>query len=72
MEGEKLAVSWLKRLVAGLSSWRPRFAPVSVHVKIVVDTVALGQISFRLLRFSPVNIIPPSLSIIEYNLGDKQ
>jgi hypothetical protein len=28
-------------------------------VGFVVDKVALGQVFFRVLRFSPVNIIPP-------------
>jgi hypothetical protein len=32
------AVPWLKRLVAGLSPWRPG----SIHVGFVVDKVALG------------------------------
>ena len=34
------AVSWLKRLVAGLSPRRPEFDPGSVHVGFVVDKVA--------------------------------
>jgi hypothetical protein len=50
-------VPWLRRLVAGLSPRRPEFDPGSVHVGFVVDTVALGQV----LRFSPVNFIPPVL-----------
>jgi hypothetical protein len=56
------AVSWLRPLVADLSSQRPGFAPGSIHVGFVVDKVALGQVFLRVLRFSPVNIIPPSLS----------
>jgi hypothetical protein len=44
----------------------------SVHVGFVVDKVALGQASLRVLRFSPVNIIPPWLSILIYQLGDEQ
>jgi hypothetical protein len=39
-----------------------RLAPGSIHVGLVVDKVALGQVFLRVLRFSPVNIIPPSLS----------
>jgi hypothetical protein len=39
-----LAVPWLRRLVAGLSPWRPGFDPGSVHVGFVVDKVALGQV----------------------------
>jgi hypothetical protein len=34
----------------------------SIHVGFVVDKVALGQVFLRVLRFSPVDIIPPSLS----------
>jgi hypothetical protein len=35
-------VPWLRRLVAGLSPRRSRFAPESVHVGFVVGKVALG------------------------------
>jgi hypothetical protein len=42
------------------------------RVGFVVDNVALGQVLLRLHRFSPVNIIPPWLSILIYHLGDKQ
>jgi hypothetical protein len=37
----------------------------SVHVGFVVDKVALGQVSPRVLRFSPVNFIPPVLHYTE-------
>jgi hypothetical protein len=57
-----MAVPWRRRLVNGLSPRRPRLAPGSVHVRFVVDKVALGQVFLRVLRFSPANIIPPSLS----------
>jgi hypothetical protein len=53
---------WLRSLVAGLAPRRPRFAPGSIHVGFVVDKVALGQVFLRVLRFSPVGIIPPPLS----------
>jgi hypothetical protein len=52
------AVPWLRRLVAGLPPRTPGFDPGSVHVGFVVDKVALGQVFPRVLRFSPVNIIP--------------
>jgi len=65
-------VPWLRRLVAGLSPRRPGFAPGSVHVGFVVDKVALGQVFLRVLRFSPVSIIPPWFSILIYHLGDEQ
>jgi hypothetical protein len=56
------AVPWLRSLVAGLTPRRPGFALGSIHVEFVVDKVALGQVFLRVLRFSSVNIIPPSLS----------
>jgi hypothetical protein len=54
-----LAVPWLRRLVAGLAQRRPGFDPGSVHVRFVVDRVALEEVFPRVLRFSPVNFIPP-------------
>jgi hypothetical protein len=45
--------------------WRPGFDPRSVHVGFVVDKVALGQVSHWVLRFSPVNFIPPVLHFLE-------
>jgi hypothetical protein len=52
-----------RSLVAGLSPRRPGFAPGSIHVGIVVDKVALGQVFLRVLRFyTVIIIIPPSLS----------
>ena len=53
------AVPWLRRLVAGLPPRRPGFDPGSVHVGFVVNKVTLGQVFSRVLRFSPVNLIPP-------------
>jgi hypothetical protein len=38
----------------------------------VVDKVALGQVFLRVLRFSPVSIIPPAFSILIYHPGDEQ
>jgi hypothetical protein len=46
-------VPWLKRLVAAPSLRRPGFVPKSVHVEFVVDKVALGLVSVRVLRFLP-------------------
>jgi hypothetical protein len=45
-------------------SRRPLIAAAWVRAQVspvgfVVDKVALGQVSFRVVRFSPVNIIPP-------------
>jgi hypothetical protein len=61
----RMAVPWLRRLVAGLSPRRSGFDPGSVHVGFVVDKVALGQVFPRVLRFSPVNFIPPVLYYAE-------
>jgi hypothetical protein len=59
---KRVTVPWLRSLVAGLSPRRPELAPGSIHVGFVVDRVALGHVFPRVLRFSPVNIIPPSVS----------
>jgi hypothetical protein len=53
---KRVAMSWLRSLVAGLSPRRPGFAPGSVHVGFVVDKVALEQVYLRVLRVSPVSI----------------
>jgi hypothetical protein len=69
-KGKVEAVPWLRRLVAALSPLMAGFASGSVHMGFVVDEVSLGQV----LRFSPVSIIPPWLSIhiLVYHLGDEQ
>jgi hypothetical protein len=47
---------------ARLSSYSPHFNPRRVHRKFVVEKVALvGDDFVRVLRFSPVSIIPPAL-----------
>jgi hypothetical protein len=48
------------------------FASGSNHVGFVVGKVELGQVFLQVLRCSPVNIIPPSYSILIYHLGDEQ
>jgi hypothetical protein len=58
---QTMAVPWLRRLVADLSPQRPGFDPGSAHVGFVVDKLALGQVFLRVLRFSPVHVIPPVL-----------
>jgi hypothetical protein len=40
-----------------------------VHVGFVVDKVALGHDLLRVLRLSPVDIIPPWLFVLIYHLG---
>ena len=49
------------RLVAGFSKLYPGFDLRLVHVRFVVHTVALGQVSLPVLHLSPVSIIPPIL-----------
>jgi hypothetical protein len=48
-------------LTYGLTNLDPGFDPGSDHVRFVVDKVILGQVSPQVLRFSPVNFIPPVL-----------
>jgi hypothetical protein len=54
------AVAWFRRIVTTLSLRRSRFNPGPVHVRFVVDELALGQVLLPVLRF-PVSIIPPVL-----------
>jgi hypothetical protein len=52
---------------------RPGFAPRSLRVGFEVHNVALGQVFIRIIRFPPVNIIPPRLTVITYHyLRDEQ
>jgi hypothetical protein len=37
-----------------------------------IDQVALGQVFFRVLPLSPINIIPARLSTLIYRVGDEQ
>jgi hypothetical protein len=62
---KKKAVPWLRRLVAGLSPRRSGFDSGSVHVRFVVDKVALGQGFPPVLQFFPVSFIPPLLHYLE-------
>jgi hypothetical protein len=53
-------------MVQAVSRW-PLTVVTQVHAQVnpvgfVVDKVALGQVSLQVIRFSPVNIIPPSAS----------
>jgi hypothetical protein len=47
------------------------FVSGSIHVRFVVDKVALGQVFLCVLRFSSVDI-PPLFSILISHLGDEQ
>jgi hypothetical protein len=61
IEGRAMA----QAVIACLSEQRAGFDPGSVHMGFVVDKVALGQVFSRVLRFSPVSIIPPVLHYLE-------
>jgi hypothetical protein len=50
-----------RQLFAGLSPWGPGFDPKSVHVRFLVERVALIYAFLCLLRFSLVSMIPPML-----------
>jgi hypothetical protein len=56
----------LGRDIAQAVSHRPLTAAAWISARVnpvgfVVDKVALGQVFLRVLRFSPVNIIPPKI-----------
>ena len=48
---------------------KARIRSRGVHVEFVVDKVALGQVSPRVLRFSPVSFIPP---VLHYTKNEKK
>lgn len=54
----KNAVPWFRRLVTGHSPRMHGFDLGPVHARFVVGKLALGQVSFRILRCYPVSIIP--------------
>ena len=51
------AMSWLRRLVAGLSPYSHRFIPRPAYLGFVVDKVILGHIWIYVLLFHPVSVI---------------
>jgi len=54
-------VERLKQLFAGISRRGPDFDPTSVHVRFLVNNMALGQVFLRIIRVSHVDIIPRML-----------
>jgi len=52
--------AWITRLVADFSPRRSGFDSGSLHVRFVLDRVALRNVSV-VLRYSPVHKIPPAL-----------
>lgn len=53
------AVPWLRQLVNSLLLQKPGSLPREFLVGFMVDTVTLGHIFLRVLRFSPIFLIPP-------------
>jgi hypothetical protein len=49
-------VQCLRQWVADLPTRRPAFNPGLIHVRFMVDEVALGQVLLRALRLSPISI----------------
>jgi hypothetical protein len=47
-------------------------AQVHARMGFVVDKMALGQVILRVLQFSTINIIPPSLPTLIYHVGHEQ
>jgi len=60
-------VPWRRRLTAGLSSRGHCFGPRSVHVRFVVNKVALEQRFVAVLRLSPATVIPLMLHSLSFN-----
>jgi hypothetical protein len=52
-------VSWLVPFVADLSPRRHGFDPELILMRFVVNKATLEQLFLRVLRFSPVNAMPP-------------
>ena len=50
---EFAAVTWLRRLVSGLSSQNAEFDPRSVHMRYLVGKMDLGQVFLLVRRFFP-------------------
>jgi hypothetical protein len=63
LQAFKNAVPRLRRSGAGLSPRRPVFDTRSVHVRFVVDEVALGQIFLPVLRF-PLSVPSHQCSVL--------
>jgi hypothetical protein len=53
------SVTWLRRLATGISPRRLAFPPKLVHVRFLVDKVALVQVFLRTKGVTPVTVIPP-------------
>jgi len=51
----------LRQLATILSPWRPGFDSRPVHMDLVVDKAAAGQVFLQALQFSLTSVIPPVL-----------
>jgi hypothetical protein len=51
----------LRKLVAGFCQPKPGFHPQQAHVGLLMNQVALRQVSVQVLRFPAVSIVPPVL-----------
>jgi hypothetical protein len=60
----------MAQAVSRRSPQRPGFDPGSMHVRFVVDKVALGQVFRRVRQFPPVSFIPPVLHYLETQKED--
>jgi len=60
-EDDRPCCLWLRRSVAGLSLQGPGFDHGSLYVKFLVDKLGLVRGLLRVLRFSPVSVIPSML-----------
>ena len=58
-------VPWLRRIVAGLTPWRPGFDSALIYLGFVIRKVTLGLAFLWALRLSTVSIIPSRI----YTLG---
>jgi hypothetical protein len=53
-----------KELFTHLSLQRPGFDLMPVSVRLVVDKMTKGQVSYRVLQFFAVSIIPPMATLM--------
>jgi hypothetical protein len=65
MEQGRAMAQAVSRWPLNAEAW---FRAQVIHVGFVVDKMAFRQVSLRILRFSPVSIIPPLFSIPIYHL----
>ena len=54
-----MLILYCKCAVIGLSPWRLGFSPKRIHVKFLVDEMALRWVLLGVLPFSAVSIVPP-------------